>query len=342
MPHKKPLISVIILNYNGKKLLEISIPSVLKQTFKNFELIIVDNGSTDDSFNFVESQVKPIKWVSNKTNTFSAGNNAGIRIASGDYILILNNDAELAEDCLEQIAAAINYYPADTGMFALKILNYFDRKKIDSVGLLIYPDGLSRGRGRLEEDTGQYDSKLEVIFPSGCAGVYKKTMLAQVGLFDEDFEFFVEDSDLGFRCRLAGWKCFFIPKAIAFHMYSITTGKYSPKKAFLVERNRLWLAVKLFPISTLLLNPWYSFKRYIYQAYGVINKQGAAGKFVTEFSGFRLLCILLKSWVVSAIFIPKMIKKRMQVNKSKYVYNKEIKLWFVKFGISARELSTKD
>ena len=99
----------------------------------------------------------------------------------------------------------------------------------------------------------------EVFFPSGCAALYRREMLDEVGLFDEDFFAYGDDTDLGLKGRLAGWKCLYVPKAIVYHRYSQSSGAYSALKAFYVERNRVWIAVKYFPLSLLLESPFYTF-----------------------------------------------------------------------------------
>lgn len=342
MENARSKISVILLNYNGHKLLEISVPSLINQSYKNFEIILVDNDSTDGSLEYIISNFSQIKIVKSPYNSFSAGNNTGIKKANGDYIFFLNNDVELGKYCLEELVKAVKQSPKNVGMWATKILNYYNRGIIDNTGMLIYPDGMSRGRGRLEIDKGQYDHTEEVCFPSGCAGLYKKEMLDEIGLFDEDFRFFVEDSDLGFRARLGGWKCIYVPKAKLYHMYSATAGSYSPNKAFLVERNRLWLAIKNFRLPILLLNPLFTLKRYLYQIYGVLTKRGSAGKFVERFSSFQLMWILIKAWLSALAGLRMMVRKRKIIQRNKKVSSSEVHSWFKRFGISVRELTLRD
>lgn len=344
MPNNSlPTISIILLNYNGRTILETSIPSILKQSYQDFEVILVDNGSTDKSLAFVQDKYPQIKKILRSPyNSFSVANNLGIKNAVGKYIFILNNDVELDANCLEELMHRVKNSDDCVGMWATKILNFYHRNIIDNTGLLIYPDGLSRGRGRLEENKEQYDKIEEICFPSGCAGLYKKEMLDEVGYFDEDFRFYVEDSDLGFRGRLAGWKCLYAPKAIVYHMYSVTHGKYTPIKAFHVERNRLWFALKLYPWPLLMLNFYFSFIRYCYQLYGVMTKKGAAGKFTENFSFLRMITVFAHAWFDGLIKAPKIIKKRKIIKQFKKVSNKEIYSWFKKFKISAKELSLKE
>jgi len=341
MNEEYPIVSVLILNYNGKKLLEVCLPSLYNQDYKNIELIVIDNNSNDNSVEFVKKYYPDIKIIVNRENLgFSEANNIGIKQAIGQYIFILNNDTEVDRSCVKNLIEVAEKNKDKVGMFATKVLSYYQRDTIDNLGHLIYQDGLNRGRARLEKDHGQYEKIEEVCFPSGCAALYRKDILNSVGLFDEDFYYFGEDTDLGLRIRLAGWICLYILNAIVYHMYSASVGKYSHLKALYVERNRLWVAVKLFPLSLILLSPYYTFKRYLYQIYGVITKKGSSGKFAEEFSSLNLVFILAKAWLLALAGLPKMIRKRKMVNRK--ISNKEVYSWFSKFGISAKELTMKD
>ncbi len=334
-----PVISLIILNRNGRKFLEALISSIFKQTYTRYEVIFVDTGSTDGSLQYLNGRSDRITTVICAENSFSAGNNAGIRLAKGKYVLVLNNDVELDENFLSRLVEAAERSLPAVGMWATKILNFYRRDVIDSTGLLIYPDGICRGRGRMQRDSGQFDKSLEVFFPSGCAGMYRKDMLDTIGLFDEDYQFFLEDSDLGFRARLGGWTCLYVPDAKLYHRYSATVGKYSARKAFLVERNRVWFAAKLFPLPLLLRSPLYTLQRYCYQLYGVFARKGSAAKLAGESSGVRLVMIVCSAWISAIVSLPRIVAKRKAVRKYTVVGSKEIVSWFRRFGIPVKELS---
>ena len=124
---------------------------------------------------------------------------------------MLNNDAEAEPGWLAALASAFEGRP-DVGMAASKILVYEDPRRIDKVGHLIYPDGQNRGRGTGELDEGQYDRVEEVLWPDGCAAMYRRAMLDEIGGFDEDFFAYADDAELGLRARIAGWKCLYIPQ----------------------------------------------------------------------------------------------------------------------------------
>ncbi len=338
-----PLVSAIVVNWNGKEYLEECLQSLHAQTFSDFELILVDNGSTDGSIEHVQQDfpgwVRVLRNVRNEG--FSGGNNRGIRAASGKYIVLLNNDAQADPRWLEELVRVAEENPR-AGMLASKIYLQGGSNIIDNVGHLIYRDGLNRGRGRLEVDRGQYERTEEVFFPSGCAALYRREMLEEVGLFDEDFFAYGDDTDLGLKGRLAGWKCLYVPKAVVHHRYSQSSGAYSALKAFYVERNRVWIAVKFFPLPLLLESPFFTFLRFALQGYGALAGRGAAGRFSEAYSPGQLLRVLWNAYWAAFQGLPKMWKKRREIKGRTRVSEAEIRSWFRRFGISAREISWKD
>ena len=342
-PASSPPVSVVLVNWNGKDCLKDCLESLRAQTFSSFEVILVDNGSTDGSVEWIQENFTDwVRVLRNARNEgFSGGNNRGIRAASGKYIVLLNNDAQADPLWLEELVKVAEENPR-AGMLACKLYLQGDSKIIDNVGHLIYRDGLNRGRGRLEPDRGQYETIEEVFFPSGCAALYRREMLEEVGLFDDDFFAYGDDTDLGFKGRLGGWKCLYVPKAVVHHRYSQSSGAYSPMKAFYVERNRVWIAVKFFPLPLLLESPFFTFLRFALQGYGALVGRGAAGKFSKAYSPGKLLQILLKAYLAAFRGLPGMWKKRGEIKRRTRVSESEIRTWFRRFGMSAREISWKD
>ncbi|MBN2374675.1 glycosyltransferase family 2 protein [bacterium] len=338
-----PLASVIILNWNGISHLATCLSSLANQTYSNIEIIFVDNGSQDGSVEFVKREYGGVvSIVENIRNTgFAEGNNTGIKLARGKYILLINNDTKADPGWVEELVKAAEK-DEKIGMCASKVLMFDDRTKIDTAGHLIYRDGLNRGRGRLETDRGQYNHEEEVLFPSGAAALYRKEMLDEIGGFDKDFFAYGDDTDLGLKGRLAGWKCLYVPTAIVYHKYSGSTSAYSPGKAFLVERNRVWILLKYFPFCSLILSPFYTLIRLAFQSYGAVFKMGAAGRFTEQHSKGALIIILLKSYLAASRGMPKMLKKRRQIRMLRKIPDREVFSWFRKYGISARELALKD
>ncbi|MBN1687623.1 MAG: glycosyltransferase family 2 protein [Candidatus Omnitrophica bacterium] len=340
---EKTLVSVIVLNWNGKHLLESSLSSLKNQTYSPLEVIVVDNGSTDDSVSYVEREFPTVRIIRSEKNLgFAGGNNLGLRVAQGKYIMMLNNDTEVAPNCIEELVEAAEASPSDVGSWATKVINYYSRDVIDVCGIVIYRDGLGRGRGRLEKAKDCFNDPEEIFFISDCGGLYRKTMIDEIGGYDEDFFNCNEELDLGFRAQWAGWKSLFIPTAIVYHMYSATMGEYSPKKAFLTERNRIWTAVKNFPLADLILSVYYSFKRYIFQAYGALFKRGSAGKFTEKFSTWQLIGILLKAQFAAVLGIPGMWTKRQVIMANRKISNRQFRRIFEQFGMTTRELALKD
>jgi GT2 family glycosyltransferase len=172
--------------------------------------------------------------------------------------------------------------------------------------------------------------------------MYRKSLFDGMGLFDEDFFAYADDSEIGIRARLAGWKCLYVPRAVVYHKNSGTAGQYSPLKAFYVERNRLWITIKYFPLPLLLLSIFFTFYRYAFQAYGALTHQGAAGKFTQIYSPLKLVGILFKAYGSGFRYLPRMWKKRKMLRPLKKVSYGEIFSWFKRFGIEAREISLRD
>ena len=338
-----PLISVIIPNWNGKQFLAECIDSLKEQTFCDFETILVDNGSTDGSVKFAEERYGDfIRIIRNKKNLgFTGGNNVGIQAARGEYIVLLNNDTWAAPTWLEELAKA-TYLVRPIGMWASKVYSYYKRNQIEAVGELIYWDGLSRSRGQYEMERGQYEEMEEIFFPPGCGGMYRKELFEEIGFFDEDFFAYADDAEIGIRARLAGWKCLYVPKAVLYHKDSGSTGHFSPFKAFYVERNRFWITLKYFPLPLLLFTPFFTIWRFVFQAYGALSHQGAAGKFTPMYSPWHLIRILFRAYGSGFRGLPKMWEKRRKLSRLRKVSFEEIFCWFKRFGISAREISLRD
>ncbi|MBV8820596.1 MAG: glycosyltransferase family 2 protein, partial [Acidobacteriaceae bacterium] len=253
-------VSVVVVNWNRRDLLRASLSSLASQRMpERFHVVVVDNGSDDGSARMAEQEFgnEPafhLTLIRNSENRgFCAANNQGIHAAQSDFVALLNNDAEADGGWLQALLSAFKH-GSSVGMAASKILVYEDPRKIDKVGHLIYLDGQNRGRGSGEFDRGQYDRIEEVLWPDGCAAMYRREMLDTIGSFDEDFFAYADDAELGLRARIAGWKCLYIPTAVVRHHRGATLGLRSAKRLELIERNRILLAAKLFPWSLLWLN----------------------------------------------------------------------------------------
>ena len=245
-----PVASVIIPNWNGRRFLETCLASLGRQTCRDFEIIVVDNGSTDGSVQMVRTYYPDVKLIRLSQNEgFSRAVNRGIRSAAGKYIALLNNDTEADPEWLGELVKALDQNP-DVGFCASKMLNFFQRNLIDNAGDRLAFYGNITGKGEI--DAGQYD-RPRLLF-SACAGaaIYRREMLRDTGLFDEDFFAYYEDVDLGMRAQLMGYRCLFVPTAIVYHIHQATSDRMPAKRFLFLQRNIVFVHLKNMPLRLLL------------------------------------------------------------------------------------------
>jgi GT2 family glycosyltransferase len=232
----KPLISIIILNYNAGELLLNCVESVFKTEYSNFEVIVVDNASKDDSHKKCKERFENLSIIENKENLgYCEGNNIGIRQARGDFIVILNPDTIVDPRWLQELLSAYNEF--GEGLYQPKLLSSQDRRTFNSAGNMIQLFGFGYSRGKGEIDTGQYDKPEAVGYASGACLFTSKKILDEIGLFDPFLFAYHDDLDLGWRAAQLGIKSYYTPRSIVFHAESFSF-KWSPHKFFLLERNR--------------------------------------------------------------------------------------------------------
>lgn len=335
----KPGVSIIIVNWNGLAHLPDCLDSLAAQTFRDFEVVLVDNGSTDKSVSFVEKHYSWVNVIVLPENTgFASGNNCGLEHSVGDYIVTLNNDTRAEADWLETLVRVADAHPL-AGMVGSRICSFSDPDIIDSVGMGICADGMSRGfyRNQRWSDLDMAEVE-EILFPSACAALYKRAMIEETGFFDDDFFAYAEDSDLGLRGRLAGWEAVLATGAVVCHKYSQTSGSLSPFKVHLVERNHYWVALKNFPSGRLLLLPFFTALRYLVQVRAVFLDGGTGSEFRAGGSQDALIKALLKGLFDSIGGIPRMLRKRRQVMKQKRLSMPEFVELLRRYRITFREL----
>ncbi|MBI5075470.1 MAG: glycosyltransferase family 2 protein [Nitrospirae bacterium] len=341
MTGQKPLVSVLIVNWNGKHHLTECLDSLSAQLFKEFEVILVDNGSTDSSADFVRAGYPWVKVVPLPENTgFAEGNNVAAAHAAGDYLVTLNNDTWVDPCWLQILVAVAASHPA-VGMVGSRICNYADPQRLDSFGIRICPDGMTRGalRGARFADLG-CGAVVPILLPSACAALYKRAMIGEIGFFDSDFFAYCEDTDLGLRGRLAGWSAVLAADAIVRHKYSRTGGEISPLKLRLVERNHYWVALKSFPFPLLCLVPFMTLVRYIHQgrAFFQANWRQKAGEPDAEPSSWVLVVALLQGmWQAFAGF-RMMFARRRKVQAMRRLSTAEVRELFNQYRLSFQEL----
>jgi len=337
-----PRFSILILNWNGRDLLGDCLASVARQTLRDFEVVLVDNGSSDGSAELLASEHPEVQLIALPENTgFCGGNNVAFARSCGELIVLLNNDAELDPAFLAEMAAAADRDPG-FGMFAANV-RMFDRREVfDSAGLLVYPDGICRSRGWLEEDRGQYPDFDEVLCPNGCAAVYRREMIDEVGLFDEAYFAYLEDLDLGLRGQLRGWRCRYVPTAIAFHKKSMTSGYHSAFKAFLVERNRIWNAIRLLPLRLLLVSPLWTLARYAMQGYAAASGRGMSSSFRRDYGPATLLGIIVRAYAAALARLPEVWRERRAIQSRRKLGMVAVYKLLRKYRLPLRELAFKD
>ena len=304
-----PKVSVVIVNYNGKKYLNNCLLSLRDQTYRNFEVIFVDNASGDGSVEYVKDNFPFTCIIENPENYgFAKGNNIGIGASKGELIATLNNDTEVTPGWIEELVKAMRSQK-DIGMCASKMLFMRKRGVINSTGICISRSGACWDRGMFEQDCGQYESAGEVFGPCAGAAMYRKSMLDEIGLFDEDFHAYMEDADLAFRGRLAGWKCLYAPGAVVYHYHGGTAGYASDYTIYYGNRNIVWNSIKNFPSRLLITSlPWIIGRNLVVIPYYFLNGHAKA---------------ILQSKLDAIKGIPKMLAKRSHC----MVDENEIKIW---------------
>ena len=249
--HKNIKVSVIIVNWNGKQHLEECLDSLSKQTFKAFETILVDNGSSDGSIEFVEKNFPIVKVIKlNYNNGFCRGNNIGLQHARGDFIALLNNDTLVDMHWLEELYRAMTKH-SHVGICASCIVNYYSRDVLDTAG-----DGFDLcGVGyKIGEGMPVTEFQKERYVFGACAGavLYRRSMIDEIGFFDERFFALGEDLDLSFRARLAGYKCLYVPDAIVYHKIGRTVGQNSDFLLYHSRRNVEYTFFKNMPFPLII------------------------------------------------------------------------------------------
>ncbi|MBI5395339.1 MAG: glycosyltransferase family 2 protein [Verrucomicrobia bacterium] len=243
----KPIASVIIPNLNGRVWLDRCIQSLLAQTLQPVEIILVDQNSNDGSADYVAETFPQVRLIRQPQDRgFTGACNDGIEAAAGGFIALFNTDARAEPDWLEVLAKAMGK-DETTGSAACKTLDYDDSARIYSLGDGFLPNGDAFNIARGMRDRPDLPMPRFVFGGSGCTVVYRRSALDHVGLLDEDFYTFHEDVDLNLRLQLAGYKCLYVPEAVAYHAGYATGRKTNDRLAFISGRNRWFVLLKNWP-----------------------------------------------------------------------------------------------
>lgn len=247
--HKPPVTTVIIVNWNGEIFLERCLAALMNQTVKPHEIILVDNASSDRSVEIVDRFPSVRMLVQDQNTGFARGNNLAIAAASSEseWIVLLNPDAFTEPRWLEELLAAAHRNPGFDA-FGSKLVVAADPGVLDGAGDVYHVSGLVWRMGHGAPAASFVEQAREVFSPCAAAAMYRRSALLEVGGFDEDYFCYVEDVDLGFRLRLAGYRCLYVPLSVAHHVGSGTTGgQHSGFAVYYGHRNLVWTYVKDMP-----------------------------------------------------------------------------------------------
>ena len=362
-----PKVAIIILNWNRWKDTIECLESLYQITYQDYDVIVVDNGSEDESIQNIkeycegkikveskffkyDSSNKPIKIIeyvreeaeanggkekeivdmpsnkkliilkNEKNYGFAEGNNIAIGYAlkalNPDYVLLLNNDTVVTPDLLKELVkvAELN---GQVGACQPKVLSLADQKLIDAIGISITKNGGAIQVGYGTKDTGQHNQVKEIFGVCAAVALYRREMLTQIGLFDEDFFAYYEDVDLVLRARLAGWTSMYVPKTVVYHAHSSTLGKNSPFKLYFLTRNEYYYKIKDLPTSILIRFLMMQPIAVPLRILGFIkNKE------------FQLIRPYMRGNFDAFKNIPKMLKKRKKIRSTQRIQDKELRGWF--------------
>ena len=335
MPEIRVTVAIPTLAADSK--LADCIRSLEAQAWRDFNVVVVDNSGNGRARERLGAgtHVQIIENVGNRG--FGAAVNQVYSQSRAPLLATLNDDAIASPEWLGELVAVIESRP-DAGMCASQV-RLLETGRIDSAGMLICADGSSKQRGHLERPE-EYQRQEEVLLPSGSAALYRRAMLDEIGGFDEDFFLYCEDTDLGLRAQWAGWKCLYAPRAVVDHAYSHTAGRATPLKAYYVERNRLFLLVKNFPVRGLLVAPLITLVRYGWHLVFMLRGRGAAARYREDGSGGAGLAglVIRAHWELIGNW-SRIWKKRHEVQKHARVTAKEFGRMLRAYAIGAREVA---
>ncbi len=310
-----PEMSVIVLNWNGKHFLETCLKSLRRQTFRDFETILVDNGSTDGSPEYVRAQFPEVRLIALGENRgFTGGNIAGWEVvrqgAPEGLIVLLNNDTEAHRQWLEAVHKANRAHP-EAGTFASKMMMFDDRSRIENCGFAMSTIGFAIDLGRGELDSDAWSKHRQIFGACAGAAAYRRGMLEDIGFLDNDFFMTSEDVDLSFRAQLRGYECWMIPEAIVYHHYRGAMAIFPARQAFYSQRNSEFVYLKNMPTALMLSR----------LPMRVIYELGATAYSFKVGSG----TVFLKAKVDALRQLPAVLRKRKHIQRTRTATNRQLR-----------------
>lgn len=297
-------LSVVIPNWNGAHHLPVCLDALRAQTHPDVEIVVADNASTDGSQALLADCYPGVRLIALPTNRgFTGACNAGIQVATGEFVALLNNDTEVDPGWAGAVVAAFGRHP-EAGLIASKMLLFNDRHRFHTTGDLYLVNGRLANRGVWEEDTGQYDREEYVFSACGGSAAYRRSMLDDIGLLDGDFFFSCEDMDLGWRAQLSGYRCVYAPDAVVYHHLAATGGGVTA--SFYDGRNALWILIKDYPGAL-----WRKHWRAVLQA-----QAGLAWEALRAWRGPAARA-RLRGMLAAFAGVPKMLRKRRAIQAAR-------------------------
>ena len=329
-----PLVTVVVPTLAADEALADCLRALESQTFDRFEVVVVDNSGSGRARG-AQGRVRIL--VNERNVGFGRAINQAIRDSQTPYVAVLNDDAIPHPGWLEALVKATEGRPK-AGMFASQV-RMADTGNLDSAGMLIARDGSSKQRGH-GEPPANFAADSDTLFPTGSAALYRRTMLDEIGLFDERFFLYCEDTDLGLRARWAGWEAQYIAAAVVDHAYSKSAGRASALKAYYVERNRLYTVIKNFPFSMLALVKFYAVARYCWHLLFMVTSTGKASEFrEAGHTSWLLPFLVLRAHASALVRLPYLWGERRRIFKSRRLGSKEFRALMAAHSIPVRKVA---
>jgi GT2 family glycosyltransferase len=317
------------------EVLEACLRALESQTVDEFEVVVIDNSGTGRVQVLSPGVLSRVKVIANQRNVgFGAAVNQAFHASTTPYLATLNDDAAPDPRWLEMLLVDADKH-SRTGMFASEV-RLAGTGKLDSAGMLIATDGSSKQR-----TSPAPFADAEILLPSGSAALYRRSMLEDIGLFDESFFLYCEDTDLGLRAQWAGWGCRYVPGAIVEHRYSHSAGRASPLKAYYVERNRLYTILKNFPTRMLWPAPFASLARYFWHLTAIVAGRGKAAEYRQEgHSAIMLPWLVIRAHLAAVFRLPALLAARRRVRATRRISSTEFQALLERHSITVRQVAT--
>jgi GT2 family glycosyltransferase len=328
------LVTVVVPTLAADGALTDCLRALESQTFSRFEIVVVDNSGAGRA----RASGERIRMIVNERNVgFGTAINQAIRDSEAPYVAVLNDDAIPHPEWLAALFKAAEARPK-AGMFASQV-RLAGTDRLDSAGMLIALDGSSKQRGH-GEPPASFATDSDTLFPTGSAALYRRKMLDEIGLFDERFFLYCEDTDLGLRARWAGWEGQYVAGAVVDHAYSKSAGRASALKAYYVERNRLYTVIKNLPFSMLALVKFYALARYYWHLVFMITRTGKAAEFrESGHPPWLLPFLVLRAHASATVRLPYLLRERRRIFKTRRLNSKEFRGLLAAYSISVRKVA---